>query len=99
MRDTPNEGMYVVSCACRSLPIPCCTLCIVHRLSATTAWHPTRPPANPGTPHARRPRPPPQDVKLENLLLDASCNLKLADFGLAIDQKFEQANTRLGTFG
>lgn len=40
-----------------------------------------------------------QDVKLENLLLDASCNLKLADFGLAIDQKFEQANTRLGTFG
>ncbi len=40
-----------------------------------------------------------QDVKLENLLLDASCNLKLADFGLAIDQKFEKANTRLGTFG
>ncbi|KXZ50156.1 hypothetical protein GPECTOR_17g792 [Gonium pectorale] len=40
-----------------------------------------------------------RDVKLENLLLDASCTLKLADFGLAIDQKFEQANTRLGTFG
>ncbi len=27
--------------------------------------------------------------------MDASCNVKLADFGLAIDQKFEQANTRL----
>ncbi|GIL61317.1 hypothetical protein Vafri_15706 [Volvox africanus] len=40
-----------------------------------------------------------RDVKLENLLLDASNCLKLADFGLAIDQKFEQANTRLGTFG
>ncbi len=25
--------------------------------------------------------------------------VKLCDFGLAIDQKFEQANTRLGTFG
>ncbi|GLC40178.1 hypothetical protein PLESTB_000259600 [Pleodorina starrii] len=40
-----------------------------------------------------------RDVKLENLLLDASSCLQLADFGLAIDQKFEQANTRLGTFG
>ncbi|EFJ47294.1 hypothetical protein VOLCADRAFT_31717, partial [Volvox carteri f. nagariensis] len=40
-----------------------------------------------------------RDVKLENLLLDGSSCLKLADFGLAIDQKFEQANTRLGTFG
>lgn len=40
-----------------------------------------------------------RDIKLENILMDASCNIKLGDFGLAIDQKFEQANTRLGTFG
>lgn len=32
-------------------------------------------------------------------MLDAQCQIKLCDFGLAIDQKFEQANTRLGTFG
>lgn len=40
-----------------------------------------------------------RDVKLENIVLDASCCIKLADFGLAIDLKFERANTRLGTFG
>lgn len=31
--------------------------------------------------------------------MDAHGAIKLADFGLAIDQKYEQANTRLGTFG
>jgi aurora kinase len=31
--------------------------------------------------------------------MDANNQMKLCDFGLAIDQKFEQANTRLGTFG
>ena len=36
-----------------------------------------------------------RDIKLENIIMDAMCNVKLADFGLAIDQKFEQANTRL----
>ena len=36
-----------------------------------------------------------RDIKLENIIMDALCNVKLADFGLAIDQKFEQANTRL----
>ncbi|MEW5307351.1 MAG: hypothetical protein WDW36_009755 [Sanguina aurantia] len=40
-----------------------------------------------------------RDVKLENIIMDAHGAIKLADFGLAIDQKYEQANTRLGTFG
>jgi serine/threonine protein kinase len=31
--------------------------------------------------------------------MDTNSQVKLCDFGLAIDQKFEQANTRLGTFG
>eukprot|EP00798_Chlamydomonas_sp_ICE-L_P017485 gene17485-23790_t len=40
-----------------------------------------------------------RDIKLENIILDGAGNTMLADFGLAIDQKFEKANTRLGTVG
>ncbi|KAL6762539.1 kinase-like domain-containing protein [Haematococcus lacustris] len=40
-----------------------------------------------------------RDVKLENIVLNEQNQVKLCDFGLAIDQTFEPANTRLGTFG
>lgn len=39
------------------------------------------------------------DIKLENVVLGVQGQVKLCDFGLSIDQKFERANTRLGTFG
>ncbi len=39
------------------------------------------------------------DIKLENVVLDGQGQVKLCDFGLSIDQKFERANSRLGTFG
>lgn len=40
-----------------------------------------------------------RDIKLENVVMDSYGCVKLADFGLAIDLKFERANTRVGTFG
>jgi serine/threonine protein kinase len=38
-----------------------------------------------------------RDIKPENCLMTEDMELKLADFGLAVDLRAERANTRAGT--